>query len=144
MSPQQVSLKLSALQSEEAAINQRCRLMTSEMAAERIAEIQAERDALLAGCDPYVTICIAWTETVQVYANRRPINSGSNQLIGSEVKVPYALRWLQSGSAADIRAAEKYAATNGYKVLTYPTTEPAPLDRARADIMKQGDDDGTK
>lgn len=141
MTPEQISLKLSALNSEETAINQRCRLMTSEQAAERIAEIQAARDDLLAGSDPYVTICIAWTETVEVYTSRLPI--GSSHPIGSQVKVPYALRWLQAGGKADIRAAEKYAAANGYKVLTYPTTEPSPLDRARADILK-GTDDGTK
>lgn len=139
LTQEQVSLRLAALNSEETAISQRCRLMTSEQVAERIAEIKADREALLAGRDPFVTICIAWTETVEVYSNRRP----SNQPIGSKVKVPYALCWLQSGGKADIRAAETYAAANGYKVLTYPTTELNPLDRARADIMK-GADDGTK
>ena len=139
MTLEQVSLRMAALNSEETAINQRCRLMTAEMAAERIAEIRADREALLAGRDPFVTICIAWTETVEVYSNRRP----SNQPIGSKVKVPYALCWLQSGSKADIRAAETYAAANGYKVFTCPTTEPSPLDRARTDIMK-GTDNGTK
>lgn len=49
MSPQQVSLRLSALNTEETNINRRCYLMTSEMAEKRIAEIQAERNRLLSG-----------------------------------------------------------------------------------------------
>lgn len=49
MSPQQVSLKVAALDTEETNINRRCYLMTSEMAEKRIAEIQAERNRLLSG-----------------------------------------------------------------------------------------------
>jgi len=143
MSPQQVSLKVAALDTEETNINRRCYLMTSDMAAQRIAEIQAERDALLAGRDPYVTIVMARTETTQKIVKHGRIDLGELHTL-EDVQTPVALRWLQHGGAAYIRAAEKYAAANGYKVLTYPTTEPAPLDRARADIMKQGADDGAK
>ncbi len=142
MTSEQISLRLSALNSEETAINQRCRLMTSEQVAERIAEIKADREALLAGCDPFVTIVLARIETEQKIVKHGRIDLGERHTL-ADVQVPVAIRWLQSGSKADIRAAETYAAAKGYKVLTYPTTEPNPLDRARADIMK-GADDGTK
>lgn len=142
MTPEQVSLRLAALNSEETAINQRCRLMTSEQAAERIAEIKADREALLAGRDPFVTIALARIEIEEKIAKHGRIDLGELHTL-ADVPVPVAIRWLQSGSKADNRAAETYAAANGYKVFTYSTTEPNPLDRARADIMK-GADDGTK
>ena len=59
MTSEQISLRLAALDSEQTDINQRCRLMTSEQAADRIAEIKADREALLAGRDPFVTIVLA-------------------------------------------------------------------------------------
>ena len=142
MTSEQVSLRLAALNSEETAINQRCRLMTSEQAAERIAEIKADREALLAGRDPFVTIVLARIEIEEKIAKHGRIDLGELHTL-ADVQVPVAIRWLQSGSKADIRAAEAYAAAHGCKVLTYPTTEPSPLDRAKADIMK-GADDGTK
>ena len=142
MTPEQVSLRLAALNSEETAINQRCRLMTSEQAAERIAEIKADREELLAGRDPFVTIVLARIEIEQKIVKHGRIDLGELHTL-ADVQVPVAIRWLQSGSKADNRAAETYAAANGYKVFTYSTTEPNPLDRARADIMK-GADDGTK
>lgn len=142
MTSEQISLRLAALNSEETAINQRCRLMTSEQAAERIAEIKADREALLAGSDPFVTIVLARIEIEQKIVRHGRIDLGERHAL-ADVPVPVAIRWLQSGSKADIRAAEAYAAANGCKVFTYPTTEPNPLDRARDDIMK-GADDGTK
>ena len=142
MTPEQISLRMAALNSEETAINQRCRLMTSEQADERIAEIKADREALLAGRDPFVTIVLARIEIEQKIVTHGRIDLGELHTL-ADVQVPVAIRWLQSGSKADIRAAKTYAAANGYNVFTYPTTEPSPLDRARADIMK-GADDGTK
>lgn len=47
-----------------------------------------------------------------------------------------ALVWLRSGTAADVAKAEKYAATEGYTVLTYPTTERDPLGRGKRDVAK--------
>ena len=141
MTPEQVSQRLAALNCEETDINQRCRLMTPEQPADRIAEIRADREALLAGRDPFVTNVLARIETEQKIVKHGRIDLGELHTL-ADVQVPVAIRWLQSGGKADIRVAEAYAAANGCKVLTYPTTEPNPLDRARADIMK-GADDGT-
>ncbi len=139
MTSEEISLRLAALNSEETSINQRCRLMTSEQAAERIAEIRADREALLAGRDPFVTIVLARIEIEQKIVKHRRIDLGERHTL-ADVQVPVVIRWLQSGGKADIRAAKTYAAANGYKVFTYPTTEPNPLDRARDDIMKGGTD----
>lgn len=55
-----------------------------------------------------------------------------------QIHRPVAMVWLESGSAEDVAKAQKYASAEGYEVLTYPTTERDPLERAKADVAKMG------
>lgn len=47
-------------------------------------------------------------------------------------RVVKALVWLNEGTAADVAKAERYAAQEGYTVLTFPLSERNPLEAARA------------
>lgn len=47
-----------------------------------------------------------------------------------------ALVWLNEGTDADLAKAKAYATTEGYEVLTFPTTEEDPLGLARAAVLK--------
>ena len=48
---------------------------------------------------------------------------------------PVACIWLNAGSDDDVSKAQKYAATAGYTVYTYATSERDPLGRAKKDIV---------
>lgn len=50
--------------------------------------------------------------------------------------VGVAMMWLLSGDEKDVEKAKRYASTEGYTVLLYPTDERDPLTRARRDILK--------
>jgi len=89
-----------------------------------------------AGTDMNVTIVLARIETTQTIVKHGRIDLGEPHTL-EDVPVPVAVRWLQSGGTADIQAAQKYAADNGYQVFTYLTSEPDPLGRARNDVMKK-------
>lgn len=47
-----------------------------------------------------------------------------------------ACMWMNKGSAADVAKAEAYAAKEGWKVFTYPTTERDPLGKAKAAVLR--------
>jgi plasmid maintenance system antidote protein VapI len=89
-----------------------------------------------AGTDMNVTIVLARTETTQKIVKHGRIDLGKPNTL-EDVQVPVAVSWLQCGSTADIQAAQKYAADNGYQVFTYLTSEPDPLGRARKHVMNK-------
>jgi len=89
-----------------------------------------------AGTDMNVTIVLARIEMTKKIVKHGRIDLGEPHTM-EDVPVPVAVRWLQSGGTADIQAAQKYAADNGYQVFTYLTSEPDPLGRARNHVMKK-------
>lgn len=89
-----------------------------------------------AGTDMNVTIVLARIEMTKKIVKHGRIDLGEPHTL-EDVPVPVAVRWLQSGGTADIQAAQKYAADNGYQVFTYLTSEPDPLGRARNHVMKK-------
>lgn len=88
------------------------------------------------GTDMNVTIVLARIETTQKIVKHGRTDLGEPHTL-EDVPVPVAVRWLQSGGTADIQAAQKYAADNGYQVFTYLTSEPDPLGRARNHVMRK-------
>jgi hypothetical protein len=56
-----------------------------------------------------------------------------------DVKKPVSLMWCRKGEQVDIAKAQRYAASEGYTVFTYPTNERDPLGRAKVDIANATD-----
>ncbi len=83
-----------------------------------------------------LTICLARVEQDQVVVKQGRIDLGERHTFAM-VDKPIAIVWLNSGDAADVERAQTYAQANGYRVFTYPTSEPEPLVRARLDVLKK-------
>ena len=47
-----------------------------------------------------------------------------------------AMTWLLRGTDADVEKARRFGESEGYTVFTYPTSEPDPIARAKADALK--------
>lgn len=81
-----------------------------------------------------LTIVLARVETETEVVRERRTDLGEAPIM-REVPRPVACVWLRSGTAADVEKASTFAATEGYIVYTYPTTERDPLGRAKAEVV---------
>lgn len=80
-------------------------------------------------------IVIAWTETIMIHDGEPwAADLGERPGMVEQVK-PNALVWINKGTAEHLASAQKYAAVEGYQVITYDSTEKDPLNRARRDIL---------
>ena len=77
------------------------------------------------------TIAVAWT--VEEF---RVIRPGQQDLgrppVFEAYREPKAVIWCNSGGGEDLVKAQKWADSEGYRVITLPVTEPDPLGAARA------------
>lgn len=77
-------------------------------------------------------IVIAWATETKLVPTGRTITRDMNYF--PEFKTDWeghAAMWLRKGEEKDIAKAEAYAASEGHKVYTFPSTENDPLGKAR-------------
>lgn len=82
-----------------------------------------------------VTIVIAWAEKTAVLVRLRRAELSERPEMREEM-VGKAAVWLNRGTPADVQRARAFAATEGYSVFCYATTEKEPLARARRDVLR--------
>ena len=68
-------------------------------------------------------IIIAWTEEGVVAVRERRTDLGERPALTLGMVAKAAL-WLNEGTADDVASAERYAAREGYRVFTFPMSEP--------------------
>ena len=79
-----------------------------------------------------MTIVIARTEKTKMVKTGRTVQRDLNYYPEFEFQDEgHAAIWLNEGNADDLRKACAYAEREGYKVFTFPTSEPDPLGKAK-------------
>lgn len=80
-------------------------------------------------------IVIAWVEeTVEWTGEPFRVDIGERPPM-RPARLAKAAMWVNDGNAADLAKAERYAAREGYRVLTF-TGEPDPLGAAKAAVLR--------
>lgn len=80
-------------------------------------------------------IVLARVEQEQIIDKHGRIDLGERHTFRA-VPRPVAVVWANHGGERDVKRAESFALAEGYRVLSYPASEPDPLGRARADVMR--------
>ena len=68
-------------------------------------------------------IIIAWTEEGIVAVRERHTDLGERPALTLGM-VAKTMLWLTEGTADDVASAERYAVAEGYRVFTFPMSEP--------------------
>jgi hypothetical protein len=81
-------------------------------------------------------IVIAWTEDSAEWDGEPFAADLGERPTMRPTRLAKAAMWLRQGTDADVAAAKRYAAPQGYIVLTFPASERDPLGAAKAAVLR--------